>query len=304
MKVLVTGGAGFIGSNIVDGLIQNGYKTYVVDNLSSGKRDFLHPEAEFHNINILEDDFISFFEKIRPDAVIHLAAQINVQKSIEKSAHDAEINILGTLKVLELCKVYNSKLIYSSSAAVYGNPVFLPVNERHPIKPLSNYGISKYTPEMYISLYSQQYDLDYTILRYANVFGIRQEAEGEGGVVSVFIKKMLKNEPPVIYGNGEQTRDFIYVEDIVSANLAALRKEYRGVLNISCNEEITINTLVDEINNLLNKKLSPIHKKYRPGDILNSCLDNELALKQLHWKPVFTLREGLRKTIEYYKSQP
>jgi UDP-glucose 4-epimerase len=304
MKVLVTGGAGFIGSNIVDGLIQNGYKTYVVDNLSSGKRDFLHPEAEFHSINILEDDFSSFFEKIRPDAVIHLAAQINVQKSIEKSAHDAEINILGTLKVLELCKVYNSKLIYSSSAAVYGNPVFLPVNERHPIKPLSNYGISKYTPEMYISLYSEQYNLDYTILRYANVYGIRQEAEGEGGVVSVFIKKMLKNDPPVIYGNGEQTRDFIYVEDIVSANLAALVKECRGVLNISCNEEITINTLVEEINNLLNTKLSPIHKKYRRGDILNSCLDNELALKQLNWKPVFTLREGLRKTIEYYKNQP
>ena len=143
MKVLVTGGAGFIGSNIVDGLVQNGYKTYVVDNLSSGRRDFLHPEAEFHSINILEDDFISLFEKIRPNAVIHLAAQINVQKSIEKSAHDAEINILGTLKVLELCKVYNSKLIYSSSAAVYGNPVFLPVNELHPIKPLSNYEIGR-----------------------------------------------------------------------------------------------------------------------------------------------------------------
>ena len=301
MKVLVIGGAGFIGSNIVDELIKQGYKTHVVDNLSSGRSEFVHPEAEFHLINILEDKMDSLFARIRPDAVIHLAAQINVQKSIENSALDAEVNILGTLKIVELCKKYGCKLIYSSSAAVYGNPVYLPVDERHPVKPLSNYGISKYTPEMYISLYSQQYDLDYTILRYANVYGARQDAAGEGGVVSIFIKKMLNNESPVIFGNGEQTRDFIYVEDVAAANIAALEKDCRGVFNISSNHELTINSLVEEINRLLNTKLAPIHKKFRTGDILHSCLNNQLAQKKLGWEPKFSLKEGLKKTIDSWQ---
>ncbi|MDQ1147985.1 UDP-glucose 4-epimerase [Bacillus sp. SORGH_AS 510] len=301
MKVLVTGGAGFIGSNVVEGLIDEGYRTVIVDNLSSGKQKFIHPEAKFYSLNILEDNLKTVFEKERPDAVIHLAAQINVQDSLEKSTLDAEVNILGTLKILELCRKYNCKLIYSSSAAVYGNPVYLPVDERHPINPLSNYGISKYTPEMYIYLFSQLYSLDYTILRYANVYGIRQEPEGEGGVVSIFIKKMLNNEAPIIYGNGEQTRDFIYVKDVVSANLAALKKDTRGVFNISCNKEISINHLVDEINSLLNTKLTPIYKKFKSGDIIHSCLDNQLTIKKLDWNPEFSLREGLKKTIEYYQ---
>jgi UDP-glucose 4-epimerase len=301
MKVLVTGGAGFIGSNIVEGLINEGYETVIVDNLSSGKKEFIHPGVQFFSINIVDDDIHSVFEKVRPNAVIHLAAQINVQNSLKKSSHDAEVNILGTLKILELCKKYNCKLIYSSSAAVYGNPVYLPVDERHPVSPLSNYGISKYTPEMYISLYSQLYNLDYTILRYANVYGIRQEPEGEGGVVSIFIKKMLNNEAPIIYGNGEQTRDFIYVQDVVSANLASLKKEYKGVFNISSNKEISINHLVDEMNSLLDTKLTPIYKKFKSGDIIHSCLDNRLAIKNLDWRPEFSLREGLKKTIEYYK---
>ncbi|MEH7301287.1 NAD-dependent epimerase/dehydratase family protein [Neobacillus drentensis] len=301
MKVLVTGGAGFIGSNVVEGLINEGYRTVIVDNLSSGKQEFIHPEAQFYSLNILEDNLQSVFEKERPDAVIHLAAQINVQDSLEKPIQDADVNILGTLKILELCRKYNCKLIYSSSAAVYGNPIYLPVDERHPINPLSNYGISKYTPEMYIYLFLQLYNLDYTILRYANVYGIRQEPEGEGGVVSIFIKKMLNNEAPIIYGNGEQTRDFIYVKDVVSANLAALKKDSRGVFNISCNKEISINHLVDEINSLLNTKLTPIYKKFKSGDIIHSCLDNQLAMKKLDWLPQFSLREGLKKTIEYYQ---
>lgn len=301
MKVLAIGGAGFIGSHVVDALADKGYETVVVDNLSSGKKDFLNPGAAFYSLNILDAGLGSIFEKERPDAVIHLAAQINVQKSIENSALDAEVNILGTLKILEQCRKYDCKLIYSSSAAVYGNPVYLPVDERHPVKPLSNYGISKYTPEMYISLYSQQYDLDYTILRYANVYGARQDADGEGGVVSIFIKKMINNEPPVIFGNGEQTRDFIYVEDVAAANLAALETDCRGVFNISSNQEMTINSLVDEINCLLNTKLAPIHKKFRTGDILHSCLNNQLAQKKLRWEPKFSLKEGLKKTIDSWK---
>ncbi|WP_163100507.1 NAD-dependent epimerase/dehydratase family protein [Peribacillus alkalitolerans] len=302
MKVLVTGGAGFIGSNIVEELMSKGHEAVIVDDLSSGKKEFIHSGAAFHSLSILDDGLRSVFEKERPNAVIHLAAQISVQKSVEYSSFDAEVNILGTIKIVELCKEFNCKLIYSSSAAVYGNPVYLPVDEQHPIKPLSNYGISKYTPEMYISLYSQQYNLDYTILRYANVYGIRQEVEGEGGVVSIFIKKMLQNEPPIIYGNGEQTRDFIYVGDVVSANIAALEKECCGVFNISCNQAISINQLIDKLNGLLNTKIVPAHRKFRAGDIVHSVLDNRLALKKLDWKPVISLKEGLKKTIEYYQS--
>ncbi|WLR54787.1 NAD-dependent epimerase/dehydratase family protein [Mesobacillus subterraneus] len=301
MKVLVVGGAGFIGSHVVDALVKKGYEIVVVDNLSSGKKDFLHPGAAFYSLNILDEGFVTIFEKERPDAVFHLAAQINVQKSIENSRLDAEVNILGTLKILELCKKHDCKLIYSSSAAVYGNPVYLPVDERHPVKPLSNYGISKYTPEMYISLYSQQYDVDYTILRYANVYGPRQDAEGEGGVVSIFMKKMINNEPPIIFGNGEQTRDFIYVEDVAAANIAAMEKDCRGVFNISSNQEMTINSLVDEINSSLKTKLAPIHKKFRAGDILHSCLNNLLAQNKLGWEPRFSFKEGLKKTVDSYR---
>ena len=302
MKILVTGGAGFIGSNIVDGLIKKGYKTFVIDNLSSGKRNFVHPEAEFFQLDIMDHDLDSIFKEVKPNVVIHLAAQIDVQKSMDHPLLDSEINILGTLKILDLCKKYNSKLVYSSSAAVYGNPIYLPVDEKHPINPLSNYGVSKYTPEMYIKLYSQLYNLDFTILRYANVYGIRQEANGEGGVVSIFIQKMLNNTCPIIYGDGEQTRDFIYVEDVVSANLASLTLGSRGIYNISSNSQTSINELVNEINILLNSNLHSQKKENRQGDIIHSRLNNQLALNDLGWKPTHTLREGLRKTIEYYQT--
>ncbi|GEN53831.1 NAD-dependent epimerase/dehydratase family protein [Halobacillus faecis] len=300
MKVLVTGGAGFIGSHIIDALVAEGCETLVADDLSSGKKEFLNPEAKLYSISVLDHNLESVFEKERPDAVIHLAAQIDVQKSMIQSMEDAQVNILGTLKILEYCKEYNCKLIYSSSAAIYGTPLYLPLDECHPVKPTSNYGISKYTPELYISLYAKLYNLNFTILRYANVYGMRQGAGGEGGVVSIFIKKMLNNDPPIIYGSGEQTRDFIYVEDVVAANLSALKKNCNGVFNISSNKEITINSLVDEINSLMNTKLSPIHKEFRSGDITRSCLDNQLAIKKLGWKPKFSLREGLKKTIESF----
>ena len=303
MNILVTGGAGFIGSNIVDGLINKGYQTFVVDNLITGKQNFIHPEAEFYHLDIVNHDLDSLFQEIKPDVVIHLAAQIDVQKSINNPVLDSEINILGTIKILELCKKYNSKLVYSSSAAVYGNPIYLPVDEKHPINPLSNYGVSKYTPEMYIKLYSELYNLDFTILRYANVYGIRQVANGEGGVVSIFIRKILNNTSPIIYGDGEQTRDFIYVEDIVSANISALTKGSRGIFNISGNKQTTINELVNEINSLLNSNFTPQYKQNRKGDIVYSCLDNQLAAKKLGWVPSYALREGLKKTLVYYQIQ-
>jgi len=301
MNVIVTGGSGFIGSNLVDRLIKEGFDTYVIDNLSTGKRQFLNPRAKFYQADILDKQRMKLiFEEVKPSAVFHLAAQIDVQSSIQNPALDAQINILGTINMIELCKAYKSKLIYSSSAAIYGTPVHLPVSEQHQIEPLSNYGISKYTPELYIRCYAQLYNLKYTILRYANVYGPRQLPKGEGGVISIFTNKIINNEIPSIYGDGTQTRDFIYVKDVVSANLAALKADQNGTYNISTNTRISINELIEIINRIVNKKIVPEYKEERLGDITDSCLDNQLAKQELNWQPRFSITEGLTKTCQFH----
>ncbi|MBW3496781.1 NAD-dependent epimerase/dehydratase family protein [Bacillus sp. FDAARGOS_1420] len=299
MKVIVTGGSGFIGSNLVDRLIEESFDTSVIDNLSTGKRQFLNPKARFYEADILDIQKMKLiFEEVKPEAVFHLAAQIDVQTSIKNPIIDAQINILGTINIIELCKIYNSKLIYSSSAAVYGPPLYLPVSELHPINPISNYGISKYTPELFIRSYAQLYDVKSTILRYSNVYGPRQMPKGEGGVISIFISKMLNNEIPTIYGDGKQTRDFIYVEDVVSANLFALKVGKNGTYNISTNKRLSINEVHELINGILNKNIPPEYKPVRIGDITHSCLDNQQAKINLNWEPRYSITEGLTKTCQ------
>lgn len=300
MKIIVTGGLGFIGSNLVDRLIKEGFDTHVIDNLSTGKLQFLNPRAKFYQSDVLDVQKLNLiFEEVKPNAVFHLAAQIDVQTSIHNPVLDAQMNILGTLNILELCKNYNSKLIYSSSAAVYGTPLYLPVCEQHLIHPLSNYGISKYTPELYIRSYAQLYSVKYTILRYSNVYGPRQMPKGEGGVISIFINKMIENEIPAIYGDGKQTRDFVYVEDVVSANLTALRAEQNGTYNISTNKRLSINEIFEIINSILNKNIVPEYKPERLGDITHSCLDNNLAKMELNWEPKYSIIKGLTKTCHF-----
>lgn len=297
MKVIVTGGAGFIGSNLVDRLIEEGFDTYVIDNLSTGKKQFLNQKAKFFEADILNfHDIKLIFEKVKPEAVFHLAAQIDVQSSIKDPIMDAKKNIIGTINILELCKIYQSKLIYSSSAAVYGKPQYLPVDEQHLIQPLSNYGISKYTPELYIFSYGHLYNLKYTILRYANVYGPRQLPKGEGGVISIFIDKLKNNKVPIIYGDGNQSRDFIYVEDVVSANLSALFSEKNGIYNISTNKQISVKEVYQIISRILNKNILPNYQRERLGDITHSCLNNELAIKELNWYPKISVIDGLTKT--------
>jgi UDP-glucose 4-epimerase len=300
MNVIVTGGAGFIGSNLVDRLIKEGFDTYIIDNLSTGKRQFLNPRATLYQSDILDVKKMEMiFEEVKPTAVFHLAAQIDIQTSIHNPVLDAQMNIIGTMNILELCKTYNSKLIYSSSAAVYGTPLYLPVCEQHIIHPLSNYGISKYTPELYIRCYAQLYNVKYTILRYSNVYGPRQMPKGEGGVISIFIDKMINNDIPVVFGDGEHTRDFIYVEDVVTANLSALNAEKSGTYNISTNKRISINELIEKINYILNKNIVPVYKQDRLGDIDHSCLDNQLAEMELNWQPKYSIIEGLTKTCQF-----
>jgi len=301
MEVLVTGGAGFIGSNIVDGLIEEGHKAIVVDNLSTGKKENLNEKAEFYQLDIRDKKLEKVFEENNITHVIHHAAQIDVQHSIKDPLFDAQNNILGTINVLEMAKKYEvEKIIYASSAAVYGEPDYLPVDEEHPIKAMSPYGITKHTPEHYIKMYSELYNLKYTIFRYSNVYGPRQDPKGEGGVVSIFVDKMLAEERPVIFGDGEQTRDFIHVYDIVKANLLTLEKGDNILVNISTESRDSVNDLVDYLNEILPYSLEAINEDARKGDILHSSLANGKAKELLGWTPDYDLRAGLEQTVEYY----
>jgi UDP-glucose 4-epimerase len=304
MNILVTGGAGFIGSNLVDALIEAGHQVTVVDNVSTGKREYVNRRADFQQMDIQDARLAEVFATSRPEVVFHLAAQINVQTSLQEPGLDADINILGSIRVLELCRRYGvRKIIYPSSAAVYGDPLYLGIKEDHPIKPLSFYGISKYTAEPYIQVYAALYGLDYTILRYANVYGMRQDPQGEGGVISIFLNKMVNGEPPVIYGNGEQTRDFIYIKDVVSANLAAIDRGSRAVLNISTNHSTRIQELAALMSRILGYSGTAIYQEGRPGDIEHSRLAHAEAVKHLNWHPAYSLLQGLTETCEFYKKK-
>ncbi len=304
MKVIVTGGAGFIGSNLVDQLVLSGIETHVIDNLATGHQAFIHPKATFYPVDILDTERLrDIFSAVQPDAVFHLAAQVDVGQSIKSPAIDAKTNILGSIHITELCREYGSQLIYSSSAAVYGTPLQPVIDEQHPIQPLSSYGISKFTPELYIRSLANPRNLHYTILRYANVYGPRQMAKGEGGVISIFINKLLQNEAPLIFGDGLQTRDFIYVSDVVNANIAALQTRADGIFNISTGQHQSIQTIFDMIQGLTAKKIDAIYQPARSGDIGHSCLNNQLATKTLQWQPQVTLSAGLAKTYAYYSNQ-
>lgn len=303
MKVLVTGGAGFIGSNVVDELIINNHEVCVVDNLLTGKIDNLNNKAVFYKCSITNIDALELIFKIeKPEVVYHFAAQISVQTSLKKPNFDANINIVGTINLLECCRKYKiKKVIYPSSAAVYGNPEYLPIDENHPIEPISFYGISKHTPEHYIKTFCSLYDIKYTIFRYSNVYGTRQDPKGEGGVVSIFIDKFLKNEPPIIFGDGEQIRDFIYVKDIAKANLLALSKGDNEVLNVSTNVPMTVNTLFATMKKVFNSDVMAAYLEARQGDIFNSYLNNILAREVLGWNVEYDFEDGVRETINYYK---
>ncbi|RII35759.1 NAD-dependent epimerase/dehydratase family protein [Clostridium chromiireducens] len=303
MKVVVIGGAGFIGSNIVDELVNNNYEVCVIDNLSTGRIENLNDKARFYKCDITNIDALKLvFQIEEPEVVYHFAAQIDVQTSLIKPGFDANINIIGTINVLECCRKYEvKKIVYPSSAAVYGNPEYLPVDEKHPVEPISFYGISKHTPEHYIKTFCNLCDIRYTIFRYSNVYGMRQDPKGEGGVVSIFIDKFLNNKLPVIYGSGEQTRDFIYVKDIAKANLLALSKGDNKIVNISTNVPVTVNRLFQTMKDIFESDVEVIHKQSRQGDILHSYLDNTLAREFLGWNPEYDFENGIRETIEYYK---
>lgn len=305
-KILVTGGAGFIGSHIVDLLIEKGYDVVVIDDLSRGNISNVNKKAKFYKINLLSPDLFKIFEKENFDAVIHDAAKTSVRISMNEPALYTESNVIGTINLLECCRKFNvNRVIYAGSSSRYGNPKYLPCDESHPVNPISPYALSKYMAERYISMYSALYGIKYTILVYSNVYGPRQDSSNESGVIPIFINNLVHNQKPVIFGDGNQTRDFSYVEDIAYANFLALtdKNAENKTINICPGAETSVNYILEELKRIFKTDIQPIHQDPIKGEIRNIFLSNNFVKQELNWAPQISINEGLRRTAEHYKSQ-
>ncbi|MDX8366664.1 NAD-dependent epimerase/dehydratase family protein [Cytobacillus sp. IB215665] len=300
MKVLVTGGAGFIGSHIVERLVQENYEVTVVDNMSNGDRDNILGHVCLHQVDITSSDLEDVFLTEKPTFVIHQAAQASVPYSMKNPLADSKMNIQGTINLLQCCIKFNvKKIIFASTAAVYGKPHVTPVDESHVLSPKSFYGVSKVCAETYIQLYESMYGLKYCILRYANVYGPRQGMKGEAGVISIFLNKVLENERIEVFGNGNQTRDFIHVKDVANASYLALSGGDNQIMNISTGSQTSINELIDLVAKATNRVIKPVYVTGREGEINNSYLSNSKAQKLLNWYPNFQLEQGIKNTLKY-----
>ncbi len=307
MKILVTGGAGFIGSHVVDAYIAAGHQVAVLDNFSTGQQGNVNPAAEVHHVDVREQSEVAnMVASFRPDVINHHAAQAEVPKSVADPAFDAHINILGGLNLLKAA-VDNSvrKFIFSSTGgALYGEPDVVPADEDHPVRPLSPYGTSKYAFEQYLGTYQRTFGLRYTVLRYANIYGPRQDFHAEEGrVIAIFASRMLVGKPVTIDGDGTQSRDMLHVGDVAAANLAALEKGTGGTFHISTGIPITVNDVFRKIALLTDYKLEPRFGPSRRGDVYRIALDNTRAQEQLGWHPQITIEEGLRLTVDYFREQ-
>lgn len=304
MRVLVTGGAGFIGSHVVDALIGEGHQVAILDNLSTGLLVNVNPAAAFVKADIRDVGTVaSLFEGFHPQCVMHHAAQIDVCKSTDDPVFDAESNVLGSLNLLRHAVAHDvEKFIYASSGgAVYGEPEYLPADERHPIRPISEYGVSKHAVEHYLHVYGMNYGLNYTVLRYANVYGPRQNVHGEAGVVAIFTGRMLEQQPVTIYGTGEATRDYVYVGDVAQANLLALTRGDRAVVNIGTGVGASVNTLYQLLAAVTDYDIPPSYAPSRVGEIERTYLANDLAAEVLGWHPQVCLAEGIRRTVDFVR---
>ncbi|HBR17451.1 MAG: UDP-glucose 4-epimerase [Deltaproteobacteria bacterium RIFCSPLOWO2_12_FULL_43_16] len=304
MRILVTGGAGFIGSHIVDAYLQEGHEVSIIDDLSSGKQENINPQAKFFKIDVGATEVEDIFKQGRFDVVNHHAAQMDVRKSVADPIFDARVNILGSLKLLQNCVKYKVKkfIFASTGGAIYGEQEKFPAPESHPTKPLSPYGVSKLAGEHYLFFYKMTYNMSSIILRYANVYGPRQDPHGEAGVVAIFAQKLLRGEQPVINGDGMQSRDFIYVGDVVRANVLALSCNGGGVFNIGSSRETTIKQLFKELADIAVVKFQEKYGPPKNGEQRRSVIDFKHAQKVLGWSPQVSLEEGLGKTVDYFKS--
>ncbi|MBT8378271.1 MAG: NAD-dependent epimerase/dehydratase family protein [Ignavibacteria bacterium] len=304
MKILLTGGAGFIGSQIADAYIESGHNVSIIDNLSTGRKENINPKAKFFEIDITDKSIIQLLNDEKFDVVNHHAAQIDVRKSVADPIYDAKVNILGTINILESCaKTEVKKIIFASTGgAVYGEQKYFPADENHPVNPLSPYGITKLSIEKYLHFYKAEYGLEYSILRYANVYGPRQNPFGEAGVVAIFVNKLLKGEQPIINGDGNQTRDYTFSGDVVKANLLVLSEPSSDIYNIGTGVETNVNELFRVLNDLTDGNAEEKHGPTAKGEQVRSVISSGKIIKKLNWKPTTSLVDGLKITLDYYKN--
>lgn len=297
MRAIVTGGAGFIGSHLVDALIDRGAEVHVIDNLSTGRLDHVHPCATLHVCDVVSQQVRDVILAVRPDVLFHEAAQVDVNRSTREPLYDATVNILGMVNVLSACvQAGVKKVVYASSSAVYGENGSARLREEDATHPISCYGISKLTPELYLRVFHQLHKLPYTILRYANVYGPRQNAHGEGGVIAIFLDRLKAGKPLFVHGDGEQTRDFVYVLDVVRANLLAAERGEATVYQVGTGTPTSINRLLAQFETLHGAKPIVQHAPERPGDIRHSCFNNQKIVAQLGWTPQYDIVRGLAET--------
>lgn len=305
MNILVTGGAGFIGSHVVDAYIDEGHVVTIVDDLSSGSMENVHPGARFERLDIRDDSLGKIFERGRFDIVSHHAAQMDVRRSVADPAYDASINVLGGLAVLENARRTGVKKVVfaSTGGAIYGEQIRFPADEEHPVQPVSPYGITKLTTEKYLFYYKAVHGLDSVILRYANIYGPRQNPHGEAGVVAIFASKMVSGDQPVINGDGKQTRDYTFVGDVVKANVLALPVKGSDVFNVGTGQETSVNELYRMLKGHLRSSCGEEHGPAKGGEQLRSVVSFQKIHDTLGWSPSVTLDDGLAITAEYFRKR-
>lgn len=304
-RILVSGGAGFIGSNLVDALLSIGHQVLVLDDLSTGLRTNVPASAALAQHDIRSPAVADVFERFRPDVLFHLAAQMDVRRSVADPAFDADVNVVGTLRLLELCRKFGTRriLFASTGGAIYGDQDTYPAPEAHPTRPLSPYGVAKLSVEKYLYFYGVEYGFRSTCLRFANVYGPRQNPHGEAGVVAIFVERLLSGETPTIHGTGEQTRDFVFVGDVVRANLLCMERDVLGAFNVGTGVETSVNTLYQSIRRAVGTEIQATHGPAKPGEQARSSLDATALSKATGWKPETSLDEGIAKTVDYFKGR-
>lgn len=305
MKILVTGGAGFIGSQITDKYILLGHQVTIVDNLSTGKKEYINPKAEFIEMDIQDKGIEDIFKTHTFDILNHHAAQIDLRKSVDDPKFDVSVNVIGSINLLENAVRYSvKKVIFASTGgAIYGEHEYFPADEKHPTKPFAPYGINKLSIEKYLFYYNQVYALDYIVLRYANVYGPRQNSHGECGVIAIFTDKILNGTNPLINGDGKQTRDYAYVDDVVQANLLMLDSAKPDIYNVGTSIETSVNEIFREVNNLAGTNFSEQHGPAKKGEQRRSVLSYEKIKQDFGWQPEVDIKEGLKRTVGYFRNK-
>lgn len=303
MNILVTGGAGFIGSNIVDAYISKGHNVVIIDNMSTGVKDYINPKAKFYEIDVCDTGISKVFEENKIDLINHHAAQIDLRKSVDDPAFDINVNIAGSVNLLQnAIKSGVKKFIFASTGgAIYGEHDYFPADEEHPTRPYAPYGINKMCVEKYLYYYNHVYGLDYVVLRYANVYGPRQNPHGECGVIAIFTDKILNGQQPVINGPGDQTRDYVFVNDVVNANVLALDAKGPVIYNVATTKETDVNYIFNRINRFAGTNFEEKHGPAKLGEQKRSVLSYEKIMKELGWTPKTEIEEGLKITTEFFK---